>query len=129
MRLLSRILLLLCLLPLYAQAAIDPALLKPLAGDDSEARVAAVGQLAALATPEAARVLQALQAETLYATPGGDVLIVDGGKALVLDGGYCGDTTVPMRLPLVTDFGRKAGVCRACPQQKEKKPAPEDGGA
>ena len=85
MRLLSRILLLLCLLPLYAQAAIDPALLKPLAGDDSEARVVAVGQIAALATPEAARVLQALQAETLYATPGGDVLIVDG------DGGQAYD--------------------------------------
>ncbi|KQQ47244.1 hypothetical protein ASF61_00905 [Duganella sp. Leaf126] len=57
--------------------------------------------------------------------------IVDGGKALVLDGGYCGDATVPMRLPLVTDFGRKAGVCHACPPQKEKQEAPaqDNGGA
>ena len=57
--------------------------------------------------------------------------IVEGGKALVLDGGYCGDATVPMRLPLVTDFGRKAGVCRACPPQKEQKDAPavSNGGA
>jgi len=57
--------------------------------------------------------------------------IVDGGKALVLDGGYCGDATLPMRLPLVTDFGRKAGVCRACPLPKEQKDAPavENGGA
>jgi hypothetical protein len=50
--------------------------------------------------------------------------LADGGKALVLDGGYCGDEAVPMRLPLVTDFSRKAGVCRACPvpnkPQKEK---------
>ncbi|KAB8045203.1 urea ABC transporter permease subunit UrtB [Janthinobacterium aquaticum] len=81
MRLTSRILLLLCLLPALAQAAIDAALLKPLAGDDPEARVAAVGQLAALATPEAARVLQALQDEALYATPDGRVLVIEGEQA------------------------------------------------
>lgn len=46
--------------------------------------------------------------------------IVDGGKALVLDGGYCGDEAVPMRLPLVTDFGRQAGTCKPCPQTKKK---------
>lgn len=46
--------------------------------------------------------------------------IADGGKTLVLDGGYCGDEAVPMRLPLVTDFGRKAGSCRACPETKKK---------
>lgn len=85
MRLLQRILLLLCLLPSLAQAAIDSSLLKPLSGDDPEARVAAVGQIAALATPEAARVLQALQAETLYVTPGGQVLIVEGDGAQAYD--------------------------------------------
>lgn len=47
--------------------------------------------------------------------------IVDGGKTLLLDGGYCGDETRPMRLPLVTDFGRKAGACRVCPAPKEEK--------
>ena len=47
--------------------------------------------------------------------------IADGGKTLVLDGGYCGDEAVPMRLPLVTDFGRKAGTCRACPETKKNK--------
>lgn len=47
--------------------------------------------------------------------------VADGGRTLVLDGGYCGDEAVPMRLPLVTDFGRKAGVCRACPAPKKKK--------
>ena len=81
MRLPSRILLLCCLLPALAQAAIDAALLKPLAGDDPEARVAAVAQLAALATPEAARVLQALQDEALYAAPDGRVLVIDGEQA------------------------------------------------
>ena len=47
--------------------------------------------------------------------------LADGGKTLLLEGGYCGDEAVPMRLPLVTDFGRKAGACRACPVQKKKK--------
>lgn len=46
--------------------------------------------------------------------------LADNGKTLVLDGGYCEDQSVPMRLPLVTDFGRKAGVCRACPAPKTK---------
>ena len=52
--------------------------------------------------------------------------LADGGKTLVLDGGYCGDEAVPMRLPLVTDFGRKAGACRACPVTKKKKPLEEE---
>lgn len=47
--------------------------------------------------------------------------LADGGKTLVLDGGYCGDEAVPMRLSLVTDFGRKAGACRACPAPKPSK--------
>ena len=47
--------------------------------------------------------------------------VTDGGRMLVLDGGYCGDEAVPMRLPLVTDFSRKAGTCRVCPAPKKKK--------
>lgn len=56
--------------------------------------------------------------------------VVDGGKAIVLDGGYCGDESLPMRLPLVKDYGRKAGACRACPapkiqpEQKEEEEKP-----
>lgn len=46
--------------------------------------------------------------------------VVDGGKAIVLDGGYCDDQSQPMRLSLVKDFGRKAGVCRACPPPKAR---------
>ena len=52
--------------------------------------------------------------------------LADGGKTLVLDGGYCGDQSVPMRLALVTDFGRKAGACRACPAPKKKKDMEEE---
>lgn len=52
--------------------------------------------------------------------------VVDNGKAIVLDGGYCGDESVPMRLPLVTDYGRKAGACRACPAPKIRKEKEEE---
>ncbi len=52
--------------------------------------------------------------------------LADGGKTLVLDGGYCDDAAVPMRLPLITDFSRKASVCRACPAPKPKKEKEED---
>ncbi|WP_229223787.1 hypothetical protein [Duganella sp. sic0402] len=58
--------------------------------------------------------------------------VVEGGRAIMLDGGYCGDESLPMRLPLVKDFGRKAGSCRACPapkihQEKEQEPLPDSG--
>lgn len=64
-----------------AQAAIDPALLTPLAGDDPDERIAAVGRIAALASPDGLKVLQAIQAETLVALPDGRVLVVDGESA------------------------------------------------
>ncbi len=82
MQLLLKLLVFACLcLSSMAQAAIPPDLLKPLAGDDPDARVAAVAQIAALATPEAARVLQALQDDALYAAPDGKVYVVDGEQA------------------------------------------------
>src|SRR3954465_1977393 len=73
---------LLCLHGALAQAAIDPALLAPLAGDDPDARIEAVGKIAALANDDAYKVLSALKNDTLYATPDGKVLIVDGANAL-----------------------------------------------
>lgn len=82
MRLFTSLLVFACLcLSSMAQAAIDPSLLKPLAADDSDAKVAAVDQIAALATPEAAKVLQALQDDALYAAPDGKVYVVDGEQA------------------------------------------------
>ncbi|MGI4847993.1 MAG: urea ABC transporter permease subunit UrtB [Janthinobacterium lividum] len=71
----------LCLHALLAQAAIDPALLAPLAGDDPDARIEAVGKIAALANDDALRILNALNTDTLYATPEGRVLVVDDDKA------------------------------------------------
>lgn len=72
----------LCVHALGAFAAIDPALLKPLGGDDPDARIDAVNQIAALADDDALKILNALNSDALYVTPAGDVLIVDdAGKA------------------------------------------------
>lgn len=71
----------LCFSALAAQAAIPPALLQPLAGDDPDARIEAVANIAALANEDARKVLQALQDEALYATPAGEVLIITDEQA------------------------------------------------
>ncbi len=81
--------LLFCLHPAHAHtgdhahqhAVIDAALIAPLAGDDSDARIDAVGKIAALASDDAALLLQALQSDALYATPDGTVYIVDNDSA------------------------------------------------
>jgi urea transport system permease protein len=64
-----------------AQAAIAPALLKPLAGDDPEARIEAVARIALLADADALTVLQALQQDALVAAPDGRVLVVGADHA------------------------------------------------
>jgi urea transport system permease protein len=71
----------LCATALTAQAAIDPALLKPLAGDDPDARIEAVNKIAALASDDAVKVLNALKNDNLYATPEGRIYVVEDGKA------------------------------------------------
>ncbi|GIZ50612.1 urea ABC transporter permease subunit UrtB [Noviherbaspirillum aridicola] len=71
----------LCATALTAEAAIDPELLRPLAGDDPDARIEAVNKIATLANEEAFTLLNALKNDNLYATPDGDVLIVEDDKA------------------------------------------------
>jgi urea transport system permease protein len=73
--------LVLCL-PALAHAALDPALLQPLAGDDPDARVAAVARIAATGGSDARQVLQALLDDALVATPAGQVLIVRDDQAI-----------------------------------------------
>ena len=64
-----------------AYAALDPALVQPLGGEDADARVEAITKLGTLGTPEAFAILNALNEERLYATPEGRVLIVEDDKA------------------------------------------------
>src|SRR4051794_21889188 len=71
----------LCAHSMLALAAIDPVLLMPLAGDDPDARIEAVGKIAALASDEAFKVLDALRNDALYATPDGRVFIVVKDRA------------------------------------------------
>jgi urea transport system permease protein len=82
----------LCLAAGAGQAAIAPALLRPLAGDDPDARVAAVAAIGALGTPEAAAVLRALRDDALYLMPEGQVASVapsspapEGAAAIVVN--------------------------------------------
>jgi urea transport system permease protein len=63
-----------------ASAALDPALVTPLGGEDPDARVEAIVKLGALGSPEAFAILNALNEEKLYATPEGRVLIVEDDK-------------------------------------------------
>ncbi|PUA20738.1 urea ABC transporter permease subunit UrtB [Glaciimonas sp. PCH181] len=63
-----------------ATAAIDTALLAPLASEDADARIAAVNKIAALANPDATKILNALNTDALYARPNGEILIVDDSK-------------------------------------------------
>ena len=71
----------LCAQPIAAHAAIDAALLKPLSGDDPDARIETVNKIAALANDDAFRILNALKNDTLYARPDGQILIVEAGQA------------------------------------------------
>jgi urea transport system permease protein len=71
----------LCLQAVAAHATVAPALLTPLAGDDPDARIEAVGRIAALADDDARKLLQALQGDALYVTPAGQVMVVDGEQA------------------------------------------------
>ena len=64
-----------------AHATVDPALLKPLAGDDPDARIVAVTQIAALANADAQKILDAINNDALYATPAGEVFIVGDADA------------------------------------------------
>ncbi|MCG2598464.1 MAG: hypothetical protein KBO59_13230 [Achromobacter sp.] len=61
-----------------AAPGVDPALLAPLAGDDTDARLQAIAALGQQTGPGAAAVLQALGSDQLYALPDGRVLIGDG---------------------------------------------------
>ncbi|SAI69258.1 branched chain amino acid ABC transporter permease [Bordetella ansorpii] len=78
-----------CALGLAALAAsagaqgLDPALLAPLAGDETDAKLDAIDRLGRLPDPQAAEVLKALGDGQLLATPAGRVLIErDGGQVL-----------------------------------------------
>ncbi len=70
---------LMALAPAYA--ALDPDVVKGLAGDDSDAKIAAINALAVNGDEAAARVLNALSADALYRA--GDALIVMDGDTAV----------------------------------------------
>lgn len=72
--------LLLWLVSTVAQAAVDPALVRQLAAEDSDQKIAAIRQLGLAADPDAAKVLKALSEDGLYASKD-SVYLMDDGKA------------------------------------------------
>ena len=78
---------LLSLNAIAAFAAIDGALLKPLAGDDADARIDAVGRIALLANADALRLLNALKSDAVSATPDGRIFVVEGDAVFDLQTG------------------------------------------
>ena len=77
-----------------AAPGVDPALLAPLAGDDTDAKLQAIAALGQLPDPGAAAVLQALGSDQLYALPDGRVLI-GGGKGPATDAATGATTELP----------------------------------
>jgi urea transport system permease protein len=72
---------LLSLFALPAFAALDPALIKQLAAEDSDAKIAAIQQLGASATPEAGKVLKAMADDALLLA-GETVFVLEGETAI-----------------------------------------------
>ena len=109
-----------------AHAAIEPALLKPLAGDDPDARIEAVNKIAALANDDALRILNALKNDSMYAAPDGAVLIVEDGAAFDPASGKTGPIpegadgiTVNNRLRGAID-GALSGLQLLSPDRKQR---------
>ena len=69
-----------------AHAAVDASLLKALAGDDSDARIEAVNQIAASGLPEATSLLNGLKNEALYVKDE-TVFLLEGDQATSLQDG------------------------------------------
>ena len=63
-------------------AGLEPALLAPLAGDDTDAKLDAIARLGMAPTPQSVAVLEALGDDRLYATPDGALLVDTGGQVV-----------------------------------------------
>ncbi len=66
-----------------ARAALDANIVTPLAGDDSDAKVATIARLGVLASPDAIALLKALRDEAVYVTGEGRVLVADAAGAAI----------------------------------------------
>jgi len=62
-------------LPAASAAGLDPALLEPLAGDDTDAKLEVIARLGMESSPQAVMVLDALSNDQLYVTPEATLLV------------------------------------------------------
>ncbi|OZI67822.1 urea ABC transporter permease subunit UrtB [Bordetella genomosp. 4] len=68
--------------PAASATGLDPALLAPLAGDDTDAKLEAITRLGTEASPQATVVLDALANDRLYVTPGAQLLVETSSGAV-----------------------------------------------
>ncbi|MDE2429941.1 MAG: urea ABC transporter permease subunit UrtB [Burkholderiales bacterium] len=90
-----------------AKADVDASWLSALAGDDPDARIAAVNNIAASGNPQAAAILSALKDENLYAKES-SVYLVNGDMATDLASGK--SLTLPPEAEAITINNRLRGV-------------------
>lgn len=69
-------------IPATSATGLDPALLAPLAGDDTDAKLEAIARLGTEPSPQAAVVLDALANDRLYVTPGAQLLVETSSGAV-----------------------------------------------
>lgn len=77
----KRLFLILLFFSLPAWAALDPAVVKQLAADDSDAKIAAIQQLGAAGDRDALKLLNALGDDALFTAPDGRVFLMTEDKA------------------------------------------------
>ncbi|NWG31837.1 MAG: urea ABC transporter permease subunit UrtB [Rhodocyclaceae bacterium] len=102
-----------CWLSLSAQAAVDPALLRQLASEESDDKIAAIQAIAADASPEALQVLQSLADGTLAAPDGGEIVLNNRIRSVLanaLAGLRLFDASAAVRLAAAKELQTGAGL-------------------
>ena len=103
-------------LALAAHAAVDPALVKQLAAEESDDKIAAILQLAQTADPEAAKLLQSLADGTLKAEDGSEITLnnrVRGELANALAGLRLFDANAAVRRAAARELQSNVGLAMA----------------
>ncbi|MDX9994592.1 MAG: urea ABC transporter permease subunit UrtB [Rhodocyclaceae bacterium] len=102
-----------CWLGLSAHAAFDPALVRQLAAEESDDKIAAIQAIAATAEPEALKILQSLADGTLTAPDGSEITInnrIRGELANALAGLRLFDADPAVRLAAARELQTNVGI-------------------
>ena len=102
-----------CWLSWSVQASVDPALVRQLAAEESDDKIAAIQAIAATAEPEALEILQSLSAGTLTAPDGSEIMLnnrIRGELASALAGLKLFDADVTVRRAAARELQTNVGL-------------------